>query len=321
MSILGIDLGGTKLAVAVFEETGTMMYREVIALGNREGDEVGELIKEQVRQYSGSEGRALAAIGICVPGIYRSKTGTVWAPNIPGWEDYHLLAEIREVAGNVPVYIDSDRACYILGELWKGNARGCKDAIYMAVGTGIGAGILINGTVLRGADDIAGAIGWMALDKPYKTKYVSCGCFEYYASGRGLARLADEIMQALPQYSGSLSKIDGNELTAHHIFSAYEQQDEVAVMVIKESIVFWGMAVANLISIFNPEKIILGGGIFGPAVRFIPEIKEEATKWAQPVSVTKAGLEESALGGDAAVFGAAYLALSNIKTSRSYEIQ
>ncbi|HEY1025931.1 MAG TPA: ROK family protein [Sphingobacteriaceae bacterium] len=321
MSILGIDLGGTKLAVAVFGENGAVMYREVIALGNREGETVGELIKEQVKRYLTSEGRALAAIGICVPGIYRSKTGTVWAPNIPGWDDYPLLEEIQKVAGDVPVWIDSDRACYILGELWKGNARGCRDAVYMAVGTGIGAGILINGTVLRGADDIAGAIGWMALNKPFKTKYIPCGCFEYYASGKGMARLAGEIMEALPGYNGTLSQIGAKELTAHHIFSAYEQHDEVAIMVIKESIVFWGMAIANLISIFNPEKIILGGGIFGPAARFIPEIREEAKKWAQPVSVTKVILEQSEMGGDAAVFGAAYLALSNIKTPRSYEIQ
>ena len=321
MSILGIDLGGTKLAVGVFEETGVLMHREVIALGRRQGEEVGELIKEQVKRYLKSEGKALSAIGICVPGIYRSKTGTVWAPNIPGWEDYPLLEEVKQIATGVPVCIDSDRACYILGELWKGNARGCRDAVYMAVGTGIGAGILINGTVLRGADDIAGAIGWMALNKPFKTRYIPCGCFEYYASGRGMARLAIEIIDTMPDYDGLLKKIPAAEMTAHDIFSAFGQQDKIAEMVIRESIVFWGMAVANLVSIFNPEKIILGGGVFGPAVQFIPQIREEAVKWAQPVSVTKVSLEGSGMGGDAAIFGAAYLALTSINPSRLYEIQ
>jgi glucokinase len=73
----------------------------------------------------------------------------------------------------------------MLGEQWQGNANGCKDAIFIAVGTGIGAGILVDGKVLRGSNDIAGAIGWMALPKPFHNKYISAGCFEYYASGAG----------------------------------------------------------------------------------------------------------------------------------------
>src|SRR5690606_7336356 len=118
----------------------------------------------------------------------RNKSGTVWAPNIPGWEDYPLKAELEAVLNRIPVSIDSDRACYILGEYWKGAAQNCEDAIFLAVGTGIGAGILADGRILRGAGDIAGAIGWMALDHPYQEKYIPCGCFEYQASGDGVAR-------------------------------------------------------------------------------------------------------------------------------------
>src|SRR5678815_4753324 len=115
------------------------------------------------------------------------KTGKVWAPNIPDWGDYPLLEEVENVSGEIPVTIDSDRACYILGELWQGNARGCTDAIYLSVGTGIGAGILTDGKVLRGSHDIAGAIGWMALTRPFSEEYTDCGCFETYASGEGIA--------------------------------------------------------------------------------------------------------------------------------------
>src|SRR5690606_6515024 len=161
-----------------------------------------------------------------------------------------------EVAGKIPVAMDSDRACCMLGERWLGNARDCENAIYLAVGTGIGAGILIDGMILRGANDIAGAIGWMALDRPFLPKYVACGCFEYYASGDGIAKLAAEVMEANPAYKGALRNGDSANPTAHHVFQALDQKDPLAIEVMDKCIEYWGMGVANLISIFNPEKII-----------------------------------------------------------------
>jgi glucokinase len=315
MSILGIDLGGTKLAVALLSEAGKIVSKEVIALDKRSGKEVGLLITEQVNKYRTSEGSALRAIGVSIPGISRHKTGTVWAPNIPGWEDYPLIREIQQVAGDIPVCMDSDRACCILGEHWLGNARGCYDAIYLAVGTGIGAGILIDGKVLRGAQDIAGAVGWMALKKPFEKKYVPCGCFEHYASGDGIAKLTREFLLEDQTYRGVFTERDAKKITAHDVFDAFEKNDPLAVRVVQECIEYWGMAVANLISIFNPEKVIFGGGVFGPAVKFIPGIKEEASKWAQPISITQVTFETSSLGGDASIYGAGYLALKSIHTS------
>lgn len=309
MSILGLDLGGTKLAVAHFSLTGEILSSKSIALEKRKDNEVGDLIADTVKSYTSQAN--IQSIGVSIPGISRRETGTVWAPNIPGWEDYPLLDQIKSVSGPIPVIIDNDRACCISGESWLGNARGCKDAIFLAVGTGIGAGVLVDGQILRGANDIAGAIGWMALQKPFLMKYISYGCFEYYASGDGIARLTRELLNIRQEYKGPL-RDQSTELTAHHVFAAYEKHDPVAVTVIRECIEYWGMAVANLISIFNPEKIILGGGVFGPATKFIPKIKEEALKWAQPISASKVSLCESSLGGNAAIYGAASLALNNI---------
>lgn len=312
MAVIGIDVGGTKLAAAVFSETGEPYAKKIVALNNREGAAVGKLIATLVAAYlENKEGTAIHAIGISVPGISRTKTGTVWAPNIPGWDDYPLLPEIQTVAGNIPVTIDSDRACYMLGELWQGNAKGCQDAIFLAVGTGIGAGILANGQILRGAHDIAGAVGWMALENDFKEKFISCGCFEYYASGAGIAKVAREFLQQEPGYSGILQQQSPENITAHDVFAAWHQQDAIAIRVISQGIRFWGMAVANLVSIFNPEKIIFGGGVFGPGAQFIDAIKTEATKWAQPISITQVNFEQSALGGDAGIVGAGFLALKN----------
>jgi glucokinase len=313
MSIIGIDLGGTKLSTAIFSESGNLLSKDIVALEHRQGADVGALITARLEKYLDREGKALQAIGVSVPGISHQKTGTVWAPNIPGWEDFPLMAEIKKVAGNVPVSIDSDRACSILGEIWQGNAKGCKDVIYLAVGTGIGAGILIDGKILRGSHDIAGAIGWMALDKPFQKKYIPCGCFEYYASGEGIAKLTNELLTADTGYTGVLRNIRRNELTAHHVFEGLESNDPLAVNVFQECIQYWGMAVANLISIFNPEKIIFGGGVFGPALQFLAPIQQEAAKWAQPISMQQVSFEPSGLGGDAAIYGAGFLALE--KTS------
>lgn len=315
MSVLGIDLGGTKVAAALFTEEGDLITRKTVTLDQKAGAEVGQLIKDLIVEFlNTTEGKEIRAVGACVPGIFRSKTGTVWAPNIPGWDDYPLLADLQNVCGSIPVSIDSERACYILGEHWKGNAQGCRDAIYLSVGTGIGAGILVNGAILRGAHDIAGAIGWMALDLPFKENYTSCGCFEYHASGEGIAKVCRDLLQETTEYTGVFSNMELNEINASDVFAAYEKGDGIAKEVMQQCIEFWGMAVANLISLFNPEKIILGGGVFGPGEQFIAEIKAEADKWAQPISATQVRLEKSALHGDAGVYGAGFLALQSIKS-------
>jgi len=319
MSLLGIDLGGTKVAFAIFSKEGELLQKDTYLLGKRRGNAVGNLMTETTAALIDSQksaGDPVESIGVSVPGISHSKTGTVWAPNIKGWEDYPLLEELLKVASFIPVKIDSDRACSILGELWQGNARGCLDAIFLTVGTGIGAGILANGEILRGNMDIAGAIGWMGFSRPYQEKYSACGCFEYYASGAGIARNA-EIYRGLDKdYRGELSAIETGSMSAQDVFAAYDNGDKVAIKTVSQCIGYWGMAAANLVSLFNPEKIIFGGGIFGPATRFLPEIKSEAEKWGQPVSMKHVSFETSALLGDAAVFGAGCLALRNAKDKR-----
>jgi glucokinase len=187
------------------------------------------------------------------------------------------------------VRIDSDRACYILGEAWKGAARGCANAIFLAVGTGIGAGILIDGRVLRGADGLAGAAGWMALRRPFLSAYKECGCFEGHASGRGLAKT-------------------GGAPDARAVFEALRRNEAGARKAARQAVELWGMAAANLVSLFNPEKIIFGGGVFGPAARFLDEIRAEAERWAQPLAMKRVRLEISALGAEAGLYGAAWIA-------------
>ena len=313
MSLLAIDLGGTKLAVGAFDENGKLLFSKENALAGRKGEEVGKLISENIISIFTSEYAPVEAIGVSVPGISNSKNGTVWAPNIPGWENYPLLEEIRKISGDIPVSVESDRSCYILGEMWQGNAKGSENAIFLSVGTGIGAGIVVDGNVLHGAGDIVGAVGWMALHHPYREEYVQCGCFEYNASGKGIANIARQFITADERYAGSLKRIDADDITSHDVFNAFNDNDPVSIRVINNAVLYWGMAIANLISIFNPEKILLGGGVFGPAIKFIPAIREEAMKWAQPISAQKVSIEPSLLGSAAGIYGAGYLALQSVQ--------
>ncbi len=315
MAVVALDLGGTKLAAAIFTSRGRMVCRAQTALAGRRGAGVAVLVRQEVLrllELAAARRMNIRAIGVSVPGISFSNTGRVWAPNIPGWTRYPLRRELESLVRGrrLRVAVENDRACSILGEAWRGAARGRRHAIFLAVGTGIGAGILSDGEVLRGAHDIAGSLGWLALQRPFRRKYRGCGCFEYHASGRGLAKVARELRSQLPpQFRPPGRRKPARSWTAADVFAAYERKDPLARAVLRQAIEFWGMAVANLVSLFNPEVLIFGGGVFGPATRFLSDIYAAANDWAQPIAIKQVKLLPAKLGGDAALYGAARLAL------------
>ena len=312
-AVIGLDLGGTKLASALFDAAGKPLIKRSLPLNRRKGHAVGETHRQPgppavaiggAAQPCGlrrgrvrSRHRAATKRTAC--GRRISRVGTT----IP------LKAEIKAAVSNqaVKIAIESDRTASILGEAWQGAARDCRNAIFLAVGTGIGAGILVDGRVLRGAHGIAGAIGWLALERPFRPEYVSCGCFESHASGHGIANMAQEAVEHHQHFDGRLQNTDS--LTAQEVFSAYEAGDETAKQVLLDAIGLWGMASANLISLFNPEKLIFGGGVFGPATQFLDAIAAEARRWAQPIAFEQVTFASSQLGEEAALYGAAHLAL------------
>ena len=312
MAVIGVDLGGTKVAAALYDQSGKMYSKEVKLLNGAEGDAVGQLVVEVINTLIlRSQDITVDAIGICVPGIVYSKKETVWAPNIPGWDNYPLKKCIQDGLNrpDLTVCVESDRTCYILGEVWKGAARGCDNAIYLAVGTGIGAGILLDGNIIHGANDIVGATGWMALQYPYTEEYIPCGCFEYYASGNGIATQAHRELRCARNYTGKLSEKPIEQITSHDVFAAYAEGEPIATKVLDKAIEMWGMGTANLVSLFNPEKIIFGGGVFFFFVQFITRIYNEACKWGQPISMQDVKFCASEVQGEAALLGATYLAI------------
>jgi glucokinase len=315
LAAIAVDLQSSRVTCAAVSKSGLILEKETIDINNLGGTEVSQLIQQRMKKIIVNfidKPIQIKSAGIGVPGIYFSKTGEVWAPNIPGWQNYNLKKDMNNflIEHKILVKIASKRTCDILGERWLGAAKKSRNAIFLSVGTGIGAGIMMDGKILHGFNDGAGAAGWMTFNPPFKEEYRTKGCLEFLASGKGLIDLLCKTIREKENYNGILKSED--KLTFQDIFKAYEMKDPAAREVIKTAIEVWGMAAANLINLFNPEILIFGGALFGPALRLVPEIKHEAGKWAHPLFFEKIKFLPSQLGENAGLLGAGHLALKKI---------
>lgn len=315
MAVLAVDLFSTRFTCAAISKSGLILEKETTDISGCKGEEVSRLIRQKTSKIITdftNKPIQIRSLGIGVPGIYFSKSGEVWAPNIPGWQNYNLKKEISNflVDYKILVKIASKRTCDILGESWLGAARKSRNAIFLSIGTGIGAGVLIDGKILHGFNDGAGASGWMAINQPFREEYGNKGCFEHLASSRGLLNFVHEFLKNKKDYKGILRKAE--PLTAQDIFTAYELKDTIAKEAVKYAVDLWGMASANLVNLFNPEILIFGGTLFGPAVKFIQDIRNEAEKWTHPLFFKQVKFVPSQLGENAGLLGAGHLALKKI---------
>ena len=312
MAIIAIDLMSSAVTCAAIGKTGKVLEQDKFDLLNLEGTAVSLLIQNQIKRLLNkfeNTPMKIKSVGIAVPGVYFNKSGTVWAPNIPGWNNYPLKQDMAKFTEqNIRVKIASKRTCDILGEKWLGAARKTRNAIYFSVGSGIGAGVLIDGKILQGFNDGVGAVGWLAVEKPFREEFKSKGCLEYFASGKGILNSIRESLLLHAGHSKLLGTKEINQITIDDVFRAYSLKDAIAVKVLNNCIEYWGIAVANMINLFNPEIIIFGGSLFGPALQFLDNIKAEAEKWAQPIFIENIKFVKSELGAYAGLFGAGHLA-------------
>ncbi len=282
-TVLAVDLGGTKTAIARGDEHGGVRDAQTLRAAH--------LLEASVEQVVAGC-RDVSAVGIVVPGLVDHATGLAWCPNLWGNDHVPLLDALKE---RLPVeaLVDSDRAGYVLGESWLGAARGLRDVVFVAVGTGIGVGILTGGEVVRGAGGIAGAAGWFALDPRWREDYAATGCWEAESAGPAVARLA-----GLP---------DGLAAVA-----AARRGDARALQVLRRAGAYIGMGVANLISALNPEAVVLGGGLMvGAADLLLDVVYTEVRRWAQPMAARQCRIVLTELGDRAGLLGAARLALNS----------
>jgi glucokinase len=295
--VVAIDLGGTKASLAVIDPEGAVRARA--KRPSREGgvalshEAIGASAAETVRA-AGLTWADVRAAGVVVPGIYDPSTGRAWAPNLWGQDEVALGDELRKHLP-VPVVIDSDRSGYVLGEAWRGAARGATDVVFLAVGTGIGAGILSHGRLVRGSGGVAGAVGWFALDPRWREDYGRMGGFEAEAAGPALARRL-----------GAAS--------AEEVAAAARRGDPAARKAVEDTVEWLAMGVANLISALNPQVVVLGGGLMQASDLFLDPVRRAVRRWAQPRAVDHCRIELTALGEDAGLFGAARLAFLEEKS-------
>ena len=185
--VLAVDIGGTKLSVALVNSSGQILHVLKAPVERGGPAALAAQVRQQAHELAAAADipfRNLLAAGAVVPGIYLAATGNVWVPNLWGHAQVPFRAELQK-ALELPIAIGSDRAGYVLGEQWTGAAQGRSDVVFLAVGTGIGAGILSGGHLLRGVGDIAGAVGWFALQPNYRDIYREMGCWEAEAAGTG----------------------------------------------------------------------------------------------------------------------------------------
>jgi len=293
-SVVAVDLGGTKLSAALVDADGAVSCRTKVPVvcGDVRASvaQIAQVVSE-VLNSSRMSRREIHAIGIIIPGIYSAATGEGWAPNLWGHANVPLRAELERLL-ELPIQIESDRAGYVTGERWRGAARGLNDVVFLAVGTGIGAGIIAGGNLVRGAHDISGAVGWFALNTEPRAIYRDFGCWEAEAAGPALARRM-----------GASS--------AEEVVALARKGDAAALRAVGESAVYLGMGIANIVSILNPEMIVLGGGLMRAADLFLDPIRRIMAQWAQPVAAKQVQVAVTQLGEDAGLLGAARLALGD----------
>ncbi len=279
-NVFAVDLGATKTAIALVDAAGRISEKHKLAAAHA--------FEETVAQIGDRFSPGCAAAGIVVPGIYDPRTGGVWAPNLWGSEIFPLRDALEQRLG-MSVTIGGDRAGYVLGEQWLGVARELSDVLFVAVGTGIGVGIVSGGRIIDGAHGIAGAAGWMVVGGPWRSEYTQAGGWETEAAGPALARRA------------------GME-TAEAVVAAARAGNARALDALLQTADTLALGIANLIAVLNPEMVVLGGGLMHAGDLMLERIRSQALRWTQPVAAKATRIEKTALGEDAGLLGAARLA-------------
>jgi glucokinase len=287
--MVAVDLGGTKLAVALVDGNGQMSKLTTLAVDTRSALAPVNQIVEATRELIGANrlNVKVSGIGVAVPGLVR-REGTVWAPNLKGWRRMAVAQRLNRALG-LPVIVESDRNAAVLGETWRGVARGKSDAIVVMLGTGIGAGILSGGKLVRGAHELSGCAGWMVVSDAYGTEARRCGQLESLAAGPGIARAAGAS-------------------NAQDVAEAARRGDPVAIRVYREAGRLLGHGVANLVSLFDPEIVVIGGGLAKASDLFMEALQKAAKERAQPISAKLVRIVTSPLGAHANLLGVARLA-------------
>ncbi len=309
--ILALDLGGTRFRVAVADREGNILSRYADLTRPEEGrDAAIKRITKALRRVASTVGfNAIRGIGIAAPGPIDLETGVLLTPpNLPGWENTPMKS-LWEEKLNLPVYVGNDGNLAAVGEHRFGAGRGFDHLIYIGVGTGIGGGVIIGGKPFVGAMGLASEVGHMTIDRNGpRCKCGNVGCLEALASGPAIARIAAERIAGgessdiLHIVSGNLEKISGETVVA-----AARSGDALAKEVLETAGINLGIGVVNLLHLFNPQAVIIGGGVSQAGDLIFDPVRKVVAERTMANFRDRTMIIPSALGDDAGLLGAVAL--------------
>lgn len=297
--IFGVDIGGTKIAVAAVSLQGAILARAEIETRAAEGAPrvIGRLSDAL---HSIEQDDELFGIGIGCTGPVDPRTGHVMNPyTLPTWEDVDIVSPLA-AEFRTRVVLENDCDVAALGEHWIGSARGANNAVYITVGTGIGAGLILNNKLYRGVGMTAGEIGHMTIDHKGPLCYCgSRGCLEMFAAGPAIAKAYE-------------NKASAQNISAREVIERAQNGDADARQIVEQTAYYLGVGLGNLITILAPDVIVLGGGVMQSFDLFYPVMRATITKNVTLVPSEQVKIVPAALGQNAGVIGAAKALLERI---------
>ncbi len=320
--VIGVDLGGSKILTAMVDIKGEILSSDHRTTPAAEGPEaVIQIMLDSIKRtidQAGINTGELEAICIGAPGLSNPETGVVFtSPNLPRWLDVPLKSIIEDKIG-VKTFLINDANAAALGEMYFGAAKGARNFIYITISTGIGGGIVIDGEIYTGSLGTAGEIGHMTIDT--NGPHCNCGntgCWETLASGTALAREARQRITAgaktsIIEYAGG--NID--EINAEVVHKAAQQGDTLAKELIAQTSYYIGVGLTNLINIFNPELIVIGGGLSNIGDILLEPAYKVAGERAYKVAFESVRFARAELDKNSGVIGAAVYAFREIEKSK-----
>jgi len=311
--VLGVDIGGTKVAAGIVDHEGNILAQgrqPMVANGTAEAG-FDSVIKAIDSMLANESGHQIESIGICAPGPLDPQKGIVLnPPNVPCWRNFPLAEKIS-ARYKVPVRVDNDANAAALAETLWGAAQGFHHVFYATVGTGIGTGIVFDGGIYHGKTGSAGEGGHVSID--YRGPVCKCGkrgCIEILASGTAIGVSARTKVSADPSRGVAMLEMargDVNAITSHHVGEAFAAGDPLAREILEETVQLRSIWLGNIIDLLDPDVIVIGGGVAQMLRPFFEEIRLKIPKWCVNPRASEIPLLMAHYGADAGIAGGAAL--------------
>lgn len=311
--VIAVDLGGTHIRVAVVSDVGEMVHRDAIPTNAIKGpDSVIERMATLITQVATKVGVDPAApIGVASPGLLDARTGKVlYTPNLPGWRNVRIGERLHELTGRL-IHLANDGNCGALGEARFGSARGVDDLVYLALGTGVGGGVLSGGRLVDGVRGLGAEVGHVviAMDGP-RCSCGAIGCLEAFIAGWAIKRDAD-MVATTSEGEAMVRLANGGDLHAGIVAQAAAAGDPAAGQIMSRVSRALGAGMGMFANIFTPKMIVVGGGVAEIGTMLLAPAIEAMASYSFVDVRSDLTIGFSSLGSDTGLFGAAALALGH----------